>query len=227
MCFWVPPESTAAHKLTTRLASCYGIIGIEDLNLKGLLKNRRLSRAFSDAALGKLLHLLDTKVEQRGGQIITVGRFFPSSKTCHACGWKWEDMQLSDRIFICQNLKCAYHHFEQDRDYNASLNILREALHLIGLFGSSRQRYWLRRGRKLGCGRGVRPKGFCLQAPTDEAATTKGVAKRCLHTFSYNNWSSSISSLLRVRTRLAVSPTLISSKVRFSIISMITVLTIV
>jgi len=79
------------------------------------------------------LNLLDTKVEQRGGQIITVGRFFPSSKTCHACGWKWEDMQLSDRIFICQNLKCAYHHFEQDRDHNASLNILREALRLIGL----------------------------------------------------------------------------------------------
>src|SRR5260370_1290899 len=52
------------HKLTTRLANCYGIIGIEDLNLKGLLKNRRLSRAFSDAALGKLLSLLDAKVEQ-------------------------------------------------------------------------------------------------------------------------------------------------------------------
>jgi putative transposase len=121
------------HKLTTRLADCYGIIGIEDLNLKGLLKNRRLSRAFSDAALGKLLNLLEAKGEQRGGQVIKVGRFFPSSKTCHCCGWKWEDMQLSDRVFICQNPKCAYHQFEQDRDYNASLNILREALHLIGL----------------------------------------------------------------------------------------------
>jgi IS605 OrfB family transposase len=121
------------HKLTTRLADCYGIIGIEDLNLKGLLKNRRLSRAFSDAALGKLLNLLEAKVEQRGGQVIKVGRFFPSSKTCHCCGWKWEDMQLSDRVFICQNPKCTYHQFEQDRDYNASLNILREALHLIGL----------------------------------------------------------------------------------------------
>src|SRR5207302_1745912 len=121
------------HKLTTRLANCYGIIGIEDLNLRGLLKNRRLSRSFSDAALGKLLNLLDAKVEQRGGQIIKVGRFFPSSKTCHWCGWKWEDMQLSDRVVLCQNPKCAYHHCEQDRDYNASLNILREALHLIGL----------------------------------------------------------------------------------------------
>jgi putative transposase len=121
------------HKLTTRLADCYGIIGIEDLNLKGLLKNRCLSRSFSDAALGKLLNLLEAKVEQRGGQVIKVGCFFPSSKTCHSCGWKWEDMNLSDRVFLCQNPKCAYHQFEQDRDYNASLNILWEALYLIGL----------------------------------------------------------------------------------------------
>ncbi len=121
------------HKLTTRIASCYGMVGIEDLNLKGLLKNRHLSRSFSDAALGKLLTLLTSKVEQRGGRAIKVGRFFPSSKTCHACGWKWEDMKLSDRVFICQNPHCAYHQCEQDRDYNAALNILREALRLIGL----------------------------------------------------------------------------------------------
>jgi IS605 OrfB family transposase len=121
------------HKLTARLATCYGTIGIEDLNLKGLLKNRRLSRAFSDAALGKLLNLLDAKVEQRGGQIIKVGRFFPSSKTCHGCGWKWEDMKLSDRIFLCQNRTCAYYQFAQDRDHNAALCILSEALRLIGL----------------------------------------------------------------------------------------------
>jgi putative transposase len=121
------------HKLTTRLADGYGMVGIEYLNLKGLLKNRRLSRSFSDAALGKLLHLLTSKVGQRGGQVVKVGRFFPSSKTCHACGWKWEDMQLSDRIFLCQNPNCAYHQFPQDRDHNAGLNILREALRLIGL----------------------------------------------------------------------------------------------
>src|SRR6266700_7095375 len=121
------------HKLTTRLADCYGIIGIEDLNLKGLLKNRRLSRSFSDAALGKLLALLTSKVEQRSGRVVSVGRFFPSSKTCHCCGWKWEDMQLAYRVFLCQNPTCAYHQFEQDRDYNASLCILCEALRLIRL----------------------------------------------------------------------------------------------
>ena len=121
------------QKLTTRLAECYGIIGIEDLNLKGLLKNRRVSRSFSDAALGKLVTLLTHKVKQRRGQVIKVGRFFPSSKTCHCCAWKWEDMEVSDRVFVCQNPKCAYYGFSQDRDHNAALNILREALCLIGL----------------------------------------------------------------------------------------------
>jgi transposase len=106
---------------------------MEDLNLKGLLRNRKLARSFSDAALGKLLNLLTSKVEQRGGQVIKVDRFFASSKTCHCCGWKWETMQLSDRVFLCQNPHCAYYHFEQDRDYNAALNILQEALRLIGL----------------------------------------------------------------------------------------------
>jgi putative transposase len=121
------------HKLTTRLANCYGMVAIEDLNLKGLLKNRKLARSFSDAALGKLLDLLTSKVEQRGGQVIKVGRFFPSSKTCHGCDWKWEDMELSDRIFCCQNPNCASYQFAQDRDHNAALCILFEALRLIGL----------------------------------------------------------------------------------------------
>jgi IS605 OrfB family transposase len=138
------------HKLTTRLANCYGLIGIEDLNLRGLLKNRKLARSFSDAALGKLLHLLTCKVEQRGGQVIKVGRFFPSSKTCHACGWKWEEMGLSDRVFLCQNPTCAYHQCEQDRDYNASLNILREALRLIGVIDQAASGIGQRRRRELG-----------------------------------------------------------------------------
>jgi IS605 OrfB family transposase len=121
------------HKVTTRLADCYGIVGIENLNLKGLLKNRKLARSFSDAALGKLLKLLTSKVEQRGGQVVTVDRFFPSTKSCHGCGWKWEEMEPSDRIFLCQNHQCSYYQFPQDRDHNAALNILYEALRLVGL----------------------------------------------------------------------------------------------
>ena len=99
----------------------------------GLLKNRQLARSFSDAALGKLLNLLASKMEQHSGQVIKVDRFFPSSKTCHCCGWKWEDMQLSDRVFLCQNPDCAYYQFAQDRDHNAALCIQAFALRLIGL----------------------------------------------------------------------------------------------
>src|SRR5207247_8702383 len=64
------------HKMTTRVASCYGTIGIENLNFKVLLKNRRLSRSFSDAVLGKLLNMLTRKVEHSGGQRIKVDRVF-------------------------------------------------------------------------------------------------------------------------------------------------------
>ncbi|WP_338251000.1 RNA-guided endonuclease InsQ/TnpB family protein [Dictyobacter halimunensis] len=121
------------QKLSTRLVDCYGLIGVENLHLKGLLKNRRLACAFSDAALGTLVRLLESKASQRGGQVIKVDRFFPSSKTCHCCGWTWEQMTLKDRIFVCQNPCCPYVHFPQDRDHNAGQNVLREALRLIGL----------------------------------------------------------------------------------------------
>jgi putative transposase len=121
------------HKVTTRLADSYGIIGVETLNLTGLLKNRRLARSFSDASLGTLVRLLEAKVAQRGGRVVKVDRFFPSSKTCHCCGWKWEDMTLTDRVFVCQNPSCPYAQFPQDRDHNAAQNVLREALRLIGL----------------------------------------------------------------------------------------------
>ena len=79
------------------------------------------------------MDLLTSKVEQRSGRVIKVARFFPSSKTCHSCGWKWEAMELSDRVFLCQNKSCAYYQFAQDRDHNAALCILFEALRLIGL----------------------------------------------------------------------------------------------
>jgi putative transposase len=121
------------QKLTTRLADSYGIIGLENLHLKGLLKNRRLARSFSDASLGTLVRLLEAKVVQGGGQIVKVDRFFPSSKTCHCCGWTWEAMTLKDRLFVCQKPSCPYYQFPQDRDHNAGQNVLQEALRLIGL----------------------------------------------------------------------------------------------
>jgi putative transposase len=178
------------HKMTTSIANCYGIIGIEDLNLQGLLKNRRLARSFSDAALGKLLRLLTNKVEQRGGRVIKVGRFFPSSKMCHSCGWKWGNMELSDRIFLCRNPHCAYYQFPQDRDHNAAFCILGEALRLIGLIdqvvtaiGSGDD---VNEGLRLDV-RPKRPSG--LEAGGIEAATTKFCVGVSLHTLAHENRS--------------------------------------
>ena len=118
------------HKLTTEIATTAGVVGIEFLHVKGLIQNWRLSLSFSDAALGKLFRLLECKVTHRGGQVVKVDRFFPSSQLCHQCGWRWHQIQLSDRIFVCQHPDCLW---SGDRDYNAAVNILNEALRLIGV----------------------------------------------------------------------------------------------
>jgi putative transposase len=121
------------HKLTTKLASEYGLIGIEAIHIKGLMQNRRLARSFSDAALSRLISLLTSKVTAQGGMIVRVDRFFPSTQTCHSCSWRWLDITLSDRMFVCQNPACTLFGATQDRDENAAKSILKEALRLIGL----------------------------------------------------------------------------------------------
>ena len=118
------------HKLTTQLAMSYGVVGIESLHLRGLMKNRCLARSFADAALGSLLTLLTSKVTHNGGLVVKVDRLFPSSQLCHQCGWRWHDITLADRLFVCQNPNCLW---QGDRDFNAATNILKEALRLVGL----------------------------------------------------------------------------------------------
>jgi putative transposase len=117
------------HKLTTQVATHYGLVAVEDLHVKGLIQNRCVSRSFSDAALGTLLDLLESKVPSRGGTLVKVGRFYPSSQLCHCCGSRRADLTLDERIYVCRNPDCGY---TGDRDENASLNILQEAFALSG-----------------------------------------------------------------------------------------------
>ena len=122
------------HKLTTRLADCYGIIGIEDLNLQRVAQESALARSFSDAALGKLL----APVDKQGGAAWWTGdqRWDASSppvRPATRAGGSGKRWSCLTGCFICQNPTCAYYQFAQDRDYNAALNILHEALRLIGL----------------------------------------------------------------------------------------------
>jgi putative transposase len=115
------------QKLTTHVTSEYAFIGIEDLHVKGMLKNRRLALSLSDASFGRLLVLLKEKAQATGTVVIEVGRFYPSSQLCHVCGTQHRELTLADRIFVCPNLNCG---LVCDRDWNASVNILRESLRL-------------------------------------------------------------------------------------------------
>jgi putative transposase len=116
------------HKLTTFIARNYGYVVTEDLHLKGMTKNHRLAQSLQDAALGRLLDFLGTKVLRRNGQFVQVGRFFASSKTCSNphCKASRDDLSLSDRVFHCPQCGLVL-----DRDLNASINILYEGLRLI------------------------------------------------------------------------------------------------
>jgi len=111
------------HKVTTQLVNCYDVIAIEDLNVAGMIKNRRLSKAINDASFSEFYNVLSYKAEWYRKEIIKIDRWFASSKTCSCCGWKNEQLTLSDRVFVCK--VCG---LETDRDLNASKNILEEAL---------------------------------------------------------------------------------------------------
>jgi putative transposase len=94
------------------------VIVIENLNTKGMFQNRKLAKALSDAALGQFGRILTYMAEDAGIQIVKAGRFFASSKTCACCGWKKEDLTLSDRTFVCDD--CGH---TMDRDLNAAINL--------------------------------------------------------------------------------------------------------
>jgi putative transposase len=145
------------HKLTTEIATTSGIVAVEDLHVKGLIRNRCLSRAFSDAAVGKLLDLLESKVAAQGSMLLKVDRFFPSSQLCHCCGARKTDLQLSDRVFMCPDPECGY---TGDRDENASRNIVLEALRLFGLNLNMPSSIVATARRKTAWGLGVRPKSL-------------------------------------------------------------------
>lgn len=106
------------HKMTTALVKTKPrVIVIEDLNVDGMMKNHKLAQAISDISFGEIRRQLDYKCKWRGIELFVIDRFFPSSKTCNACGYIKQDLKLSDRIYKCE---CGY---EEDRDLNASYNI--------------------------------------------------------------------------------------------------------
>ncbi|TDD68147.1 transposase [Actinomadura darangshiensis] len=110
----------AIHKLTTGLAREYGTVVVEDLNVAGMVRNRRLARALSDAGFGEIRRQLGYKTGWNGGQLVVADRWFPSSKRCSGCGAVKPKLPLRIRTYLCEH--CG---LELDRDENAALNLAR------------------------------------------------------------------------------------------------------
>ena len=123
-------RSDFLHKLSSMLTEQYDTICLEDLNVEGMMKNKHLSNSIQSAAWSEFVRQLKYKCEWKGKNVIFIGRFEPSSKTCSKCGYVKSDLQLNDREWVCP--KCGEKH---DRDVNAALNIRDFALHKQNLIG--------------------------------------------------------------------------------------------
>lgn len=117
----------AIHQLTNFLTDNYQFIGLEDLNAKGMVKNRKLAKSVSDASFGEIKRQLIYKSDSNGNMLQLVDRWYPSTKTCSQCG-NVKDMLLSMRIYDCEN--CG---LKLDRDLNAAINIRNEAMRMAGI----------------------------------------------------------------------------------------------
>jgi len=106
------------HQLTTRLARSHGTIVVEDLNVAGMLKNRRLARQIADAGFGELRRQLDYKTAWNGGRLLIADRWYPSSKTCSGCGVVKTKLPLAERTYTCTSCGLSL-----DRDLNAARNL--------------------------------------------------------------------------------------------------------
>ncbi|RKN22537.1 transposase [Micromonospora musae] len=106
------------HKLTTRLATTHGTIVVEDLNVAGMMRNRRLARHIADAGFAEIRRQLAYKTSWNGGRLLTADRWYPSSKTCSGCGAVKTKLALSEREYECE--ACG---LVMDRDRNAALNL--------------------------------------------------------------------------------------------------------
>jgi putative transposase len=119
------------HKVSTEIVKKYGIICVEDLNIKGMVRNKHLSKHISDVSWGMFINMLKYKSDWNDRMLIKIDRFYPSSKTCSNCGYINYGLKLQDRNWECP--KC---HTMLDRDLSAAKNILREGLNNLVSAGS-------------------------------------------------------------------------------------------
>jgi putative transposase len=116
------------HKLSRKIVNENQVIAVENLHIKGMVRNHNLAKAISDCGWGQFCTMLKYKSEWEGKTYLEVDRFFASSKTCNVCLNKVDSLDLDIRAWTCD--KCQTHH---DRDINAAINIKNEALRILSL----------------------------------------------------------------------------------------------
>lgn len=114
------------HSVVNELLIYYDTIFMEDLNVRGMLKNHNLAKSIQEVGLYRFKSVLQNKALMNDKQVILIDRFYPSSKTCSCCGYKKKDLKLSDRFWVCP--ECNAKH---DRDINAARNILFEGQRVL------------------------------------------------------------------------------------------------
>ena len=114
------------HYVVNELLTYFDTVFMEDLNVKGMLRNHHLAKAISEVGFYKFKEILVNKALVNDKQVVFVDRFYPSSKTCSVCGYKKRDLRLSDREWVCPN--CGMKH---DRDINAAMNIFFEGQRML------------------------------------------------------------------------------------------------
>ena len=116
------------HHIVNQLLNENQVIVMEDLNVSGMMQNHKLAKSIQDVSFCELKQILQYKASWNDKQVVFINRFYPSSKLCSDCGYKKDDLQLSDREWVCP--ECGVVH---DRDINAAKNILNEGKRIIGL----------------------------------------------------------------------------------------------
>lgn len=114
------------HKWSRKIANENQVIVSEDLNVKGMLKNCKLAKSIQDASFSSFCNMIVYKTLEQHRQYIKINTFYPSSKLCHCCGFKYKGLKLEERFWTCP--QCGTY---LDRDENAAINILNEGLKIL------------------------------------------------------------------------------------------------
>ncbi|XWK91505.1 MAG: RNA-guided endonuclease TnpB family protein [Phormidium sp.] len=119
------------HKLSRKIVNDNQVVVVENLNVKGMVRNHNLALAISDVGWGTFINFLDYKLKLKGGLLVEIDRWFPSSKTCSNCLYQMSEMPLDIREWTCPS--CGTHH---DRDENAATNIRAEGIRQLSVLGT-------------------------------------------------------------------------------------------